>query len=229
MTTTPVTLKTPGPHRLRSLVGVVAMTAGMAGSALAGAAAGGLLPSTPAGAAAKSGHAKLTLSGAKLTVGQTANVSYEVSTTSKVTTTLAITVSAVQKGPISDLKGFDLDAQSKEGVPFYVTASFHNVGTRPMKISGIFGDLDVRDQRGDSIDNLTLIGTFPKCQGTEPASLAVGSRIHRVRRLHRSGRKTGHLRGVRPLPRHPHEHHRNEGHVARRVRRAARSVARRGE
>jgi hypothetical protein len=177
MTTTPVTAGTPRRHRLRSLAGVVAMTAGMAGSALGAIAAGGWLLSTSAGAAAKSGHAKLTPSGAKLTVGQTANVSYEIGTTSKVTTTLAITVSSVQKGSISDLKGFDLDAQSKEGVPFYVTASFHNVGTRPMKVSGIFGDLDVRDQQGDSIDNLTLIGTFPKCQGTEPASLAVGSQF----------------------------------------------------
>jgi hypothetical protein len=173
MSTTTATPVTPCRHRLRVLAGALAVTAGMTGSVLAGAATGGWLLSTSAGAAAKGGHTKLTPSGAKLKVGQTANVNYEVSTTSKATTTLAVTVSAVQEGSISDLKGFDLDAQSKEGVPFYVTASFHNVGTRPMKISGIFGDLDVRDEQGDS----TLIGTFPKCQGTEPSTLAVGSQF----------------------------------------------------
>ncbi len=177
MSTTTATLATPRRHRVRAVVGALALTTGMAGSALAVVATGGVWRPASAGAAAKSGHVKLTPSGTKLKVGQTANVNYEVSTTSKVTTTLAVTVSGVQQGSISDLKGFDLDAQSKEGVPFYVTASFHNVGTRPMKISGIFGDLDVRDKQGDSIDSITLIGTFPKCEGTEPSTLAVGSQF----------------------------------------------------
>jgi hypothetical protein len=176
-TTVVATAKPRHRHRVRALVGLLAVTAGMSGSALAVSAAGGLLRPTSAGAATPGSHAKLTPSGAKLQVGQTADVAYEVSTVSEVTSTLAITVSAVQKGSISDLKDFDLDAQSKEGVPFYVAADFRNVGTRPIEISGIFGDLNVYDKQGETIDSITLLGDFPKCQGTEPTTLAVGSQF----------------------------------------------------
>jgi hypothetical protein len=133
--------------------------------------AGGLFLPTSASAAT---HAALTPSGAKMKVGQTANVTYNTTETGKATSTLAITLTSVRQGSISDLSNFELDAQSKEGVPFYVAAKFRNVGTRPVAISGIFGDMNVYDKQGDTIDSITLLGNFPKCQGTEPDSLAVG-------------------------------------------------------
>ncbi len=45
----------------------------------------------------------------------------------------------VRKGSISDLSSFDLDAQTKLGVPFYVTGVVKNVGKAASKVSGWAG------------------------------------------------------------------------------------------
>ena len=117
----------------------------------------------------------LTPTGSTLSVGQAAKVAYELDTLSKETTTLAIDVKTVRAGTIGDLRNFQLDAQSKTGVPFYVTASFTNVGAKTVKPSGIFGTVDALDVAGDKLPELNLIGDFPKCEGTAPDQLAPGA------------------------------------------------------
>jgi hypothetical protein len=80
----------------------------------------------------------------------------------------------VKRGSIADLKDFKLDAQSKTGVPFYVTAEFTNVGNKTIKPSGIFGTIDARNAAGDEVTALNLIGDFPRCDGIPPDTLAPG-------------------------------------------------------
>lgn len=75
---------------------------------------------------------------------------------------------------IADLKNFNLDAQTKAGVPFYVKAAFRNVGTRAVKPSGIFGVINAFNGAGDKLGELDLLGDFPKCDGLPPDNLAPG-------------------------------------------------------
>jgi hypothetical protein len=117
----------------------------------------------------------LTQTGSVLRTGQTATVPYQVDTNATGVSTLAITISSVTKGSITDLKDFQLDASSKQGTPYYVSATFKNVGDKAVKPSGIFGVIEVQDAAGDALNDLTLLGDFSKCQGTEPDSLAVGA------------------------------------------------------
>src|SRR4051812_2538172 len=130
-------------------------------------------PTTPANAT--TAPSRLTPTGSTLAVGRAADVAYELDTLSKETTTLAIVVKSVRAGTIADLKNFQLDAQSKTGVPFYVTASFKNVGAKAVKPSGIFGVVNALDADGDELSRLSLIGDFPKCEGTPPDQLAPGA------------------------------------------------------
>jgi hypothetical protein len=102
-------------------------------------------------------------------------VSYPVSDNSTTTSPLRLTVTAVRRGSINDLKDFQLDAQDKLGVPFYVTVRFTNVGGRAVAPGGIFGLITGYDAAGSEIDSISLIGDFPTCQGNEPNSLAAGA------------------------------------------------------
>ena len=131
--------------------------------------------STPSGGGGGGGGAgELTPTGTTLRVGQTAVVEFETKSLSKVTTKLAITVKSVQKGSIDDMKGFDLDAQTKVSQPFYVTASFKNVGGKPMEPGGIFGLINAHNSNGDELSSLSLLGDFEKCEGLPPKTLGVG-------------------------------------------------------
>jgi hypothetical protein len=80
----------------------------------------------------------------------------------------------VKQGKISDLSNFQLDAQTKLGVPFYVTEVVKNVGRAAGKVTGWGGALTVDNAAGDEIDSITLLGDFPTCQGNPPDKLAPG-------------------------------------------------------
>lgn len=131
-------------------------------------------PPTSAKPAGRGGK-KLTPTGTTLKVGQTATVLYETKDLAKATTHLAITAKSVKKGSIDDMKGFDLDAQTKVSQPFYVTVTFKNVGPKPMEPGGIFGLINAHNNAGDELNTLSLLGDFPPCEGTTPKSLAVGA------------------------------------------------------
>jgi hypothetical protein len=83
----------------------------------------------------------------------------------------------VRKGSISDLSDFDLDAQTKLGVPFYITEVVKNVGKAAGKVSGWGGALTVENAAGDDLDSITLLGDFPTCQGDPPDTLAPGKQF----------------------------------------------------
>ncbi|HEV7651722.1 MAG TPA: hypothetical protein VGP26_26510 [Actinophytocola sp.] len=137
--------------------------------------------STPAptsatpGGGSRGGGGKLTPTGTTLKVGQTATVEYETKNLAKATTRLAITAKSVRKGAIADLKGFNLDAQTKVSEPFYVTMTFKNVGPRPMEPGGIFGLVNAHNTDGDELNRLSLLGEFTPCEGTPPKTLKVGA------------------------------------------------------
>ena len=126
-------------------------------------------PAAPAG-----GDTGLTPTGTTLTSGQKATVQYPIKDLSKETTKLEVTASA-KKGAISDLKNFDLDAQTKVSDPYYVTMTFHNTGSKAMEPKGIFGLVDAENSDGDKLSRINLIGDFKRCEGTPPDSLAPGA------------------------------------------------------
>jgi hypothetical protein len=147
-------------------------TTSAATSGAASAAAGAASPGSSSGAAATGG---LTPDGTKLKFGQTAMVGYSYGT-GATTGPYQLTVT-VKKGSISDLSNFQLDAQTKLGVPFYVTEVVKNVGKSAGDVQGWGGALTVNDPAGDEVDSITLLGDFPTCQGNPPDSLAPGKQF----------------------------------------------------
>jgi hypothetical protein len=119
--------------------------------------------------------AGLTPDGTKLTYGQTARVGYSYGA-GATTGPYKLTVT-VRKGSISDLSNFELDAQTKQGVPFYVTEVVTNTGKAPGQVSGWGGALTVKDAAGDEVSSITLLGDFPTCQGNPPDTLAPGKQF----------------------------------------------------
>ncbi|HEV2779880.1 MAG TPA: hypothetical protein VGX25_10825 [Actinophytocola sp.] len=128
--------------------------------------------STPPAAAGD--DAGTTPTGTTLKVGQPATVLYETKDGAKETTRLEVTATSVEKGAISDLKNFDLDAQTKLSEPFYVHMTFRNTGPNPMEPGGIFGLVEAHNTDGDELNRLSLIGEFDKCDGEVVETLAVG-------------------------------------------------------
>ncbi|MEV4316117.1 hypothetical protein [Actinocrispum sp. NPDC049592] len=177
-----------GRWKIISLVGAGALALAACQSTVSGQAAGG--PTSPASSAAAPSEkpsaaassaavaagdgGEVTKSGTKLSVGQPATVNYETESGSKETTKLTVTNVSVKKGAISDMKNFNLDAQTKTSEPYYVTMSFKNAGPKPMKPGGIFGLIEVHNAAGDELGKLNLIGTFKLCEGDVPETLAVG-------------------------------------------------------
>jgi hypothetical protein len=160
--------------------GLVACGSGSSSSSQPTARAAATDAASAAPVAASSGSASaaadgLTPDGTKLKFGQTAKVGYSYGTAAT-TGPYELTVT-VKKGSISDLSDFDLDAQTKLGVPFYVTEVVKNVGTAAGKVSGWGGALTVKNVAGDEIDSITLLGDFPTCQGNPPDTLAPGKQF----------------------------------------------------
>jgi hypothetical protein len=117
----------------------------------------------------------VTPDGTKLKFGQTARVGYSYGA-GPTTGPYELTIT-VRKGSISDLSGFDLDAQTRQGVPFYVTEVVTNVGEKAGRVSGWGGALTVTNAAGADINSITLLGDFPTCQGNPPDSLAPGKQF----------------------------------------------------
>ncbi len=78
----------------------------------------------------------------------------------------------ITEGRISDLAGFNLDAQSKQAQPFYVSYEIVNQASRPLETAGFGGRLLAYNAAGDQASRIGLIGDFPKCDGNPPDSLA---------------------------------------------------------
>jgi hypothetical protein len=108
--------------------------------------------------------------------GQTSLVALTNFTTDK-TDPVRLTIS-LKPGSLSDLSGFDLDAQTKQGTPFYVTYALTNLSTNKIDSSGFAGRLTVSNASGDEASTITLLGDFPKCEGSAPDKLAPGASGH---------------------------------------------------
>ena len=161
----------------------------VAGLAACGSGSGSGSQATASAAAAKAGSAAkvgsaapaaaagsgLSPDGTKLKFGQTARVGYSYGS-GATTGPYQLTVT-VRKGSISDLSSFDLDAQTKLGVPFYITEVVKNVGKADGNVSGSGGALTVENAAGDDLDSITLLGDFPTCQGIPPNTLAPGKQF----------------------------------------------------
>ena len=161
----------------------------VAGLAACGSGSGSGSQATASAAAAKAGSAAkvgsaapaaaagsgLSPDGTKLKFGQTARVGYSYGS-GATTGPYQLTVT-VRKGSISDLSSFDLDAQTKLGVPFYITEVVKNVGKADGNVSGWGGALTVENAAGDDLDSITLLGDFPTCQGIPPNTLAPGKQF----------------------------------------------------
>jgi hypothetical protein len=124
---------------------------------------------------ANGGDAGITATGTTRTVGQPATVLYETESLSKESTKVTVTAVSVKKGAISDLKNFNLDAQTKVSEPYYVTMSFRNAGPKVLKPGGIFGLINAHNAAGDELGKLSLLGSFKQCDGNVPETLAVGA------------------------------------------------------
>lgn len=136
------------------------------------AAAAAATPAPPAAPPAEPG--KPTPTGTKLGVGTTAIVLYATDSSEKETVPLEVAVQSITPGKIDELSGFELDAQSKQGDPSYVTVSFRNTGTVAMDPGGIFGLINGFNAEDDKVNRLSLIGSFKKCDGIPPDTLAPG-------------------------------------------------------
>jgi len=90
-------------------------------------------------------------------------------------TTLGVTVLRVRKGKISDFKGFNLDKDQKNTVPYYVEAKYENLGD--LKLQRFLMDPAIEDTEGQEYRPLNLIvlsGTFKKCPSPSRSRLRGG-------------------------------------------------------
>jgi hypothetical protein len=108
--------------------------------------------------------------------GQTSLVALTNFATDK-TDPIRLTIS-MKPGSLADLSGFDLDAQTKQGTPFYVSYALTNLSTKKIDSSGFAGRLTVSNASGDEASTITLLGDFPKCEGSAPDKLAPGASGH---------------------------------------------------
>jgi len=122
--------------------------------------------STAAGTSAPSGS---TSPGTALGVGTTATVPYQPNSESTPKFKLAVTVTAIEKGKLSDFNGIKLDSAEKASTPFYVKVKIANVGSGDaggsnnpaINIEGV-------DSSGETQQSVTFLGDFPRCEYKEP-------------------------------------------------------------
>jgi hypothetical protein len=113
--------------------------------------------SQPGGMAAPKAH---------LSLGAAANVPF---TSDGKTSTESVAVTAIRKGSPSDLASLKMGDRVKGMVPYYIHATIKNTGTIDLSftnnnhIKGLLAD-------GAEAQDLSVIGTFPKCDGASAPS-----------------------------------------------------------
>ncbi len=113
--------------------------------------------------------------GAKLTIGQSAKVSFSPagSTDKSKASTLQVTVKSFDKGSLSDFNGIQLDANEKASTPVYVKVHVTNLGPNPIDVDSSAAAIEGVDNTGNNQSSVTFIGDFPKCPdaaSTKPMS-----------------------------------------------------------
>ena len=89
---------------------------------------------------------------------------------------LQVTVESIQKGTIADFANIDLNASEKKSTPYYVQVRLTALGNvAPPKDNDPALTFTAIDDRGQQQDNVTILGTFQRCDDpSPPASFANG-------------------------------------------------------
>ena len=115
----------------------------------------------------------LTDQGTALKVGQPAKVSWHPN--QKTTGVMKVSVTKLEKVPISAFKDWQLDAATQRSTPFYVHATVRNLGKGPL--SGVPVPLYLLDGRNTLLQASTFRAQFPACPSTPlPAKFTRGKR-----------------------------------------------------
>ena len=115
----------------------------------------------------------LTDQGTKLKVGQAAKVSWHPN--QKTTGVMKVSVTKLQKVPISAFSDWRLDPATQRSTPFFVHATVHNLGRTPL--SGVPVPLYLLDARNTLLQPSTFRAQFPACPSTPlPAKFTRGKK-----------------------------------------------------
>ena len=115
----------------------------------------------------------LTDQGTKLKVGQAAKVSWHPN--QKTTGVMKVSVTKLQKVPISAFSDWRLDAATQRSTPFFVHATVHNLGRT--QLSGVPVPLYLLDARNTLLQPSTFRAQFPACPSTPlPAKFTRGKK-----------------------------------------------------
>lgn len=89
---------------------------------------------------------------------------------------LQVTVESIRKGTIADFANIDLNAGEKKSTPYYVQVHLTALGNvAPPKDNDPALTFTAIDDRGQQQDNVTILGTFQRCDDpSPPASFANG-------------------------------------------------------
>jgi hypothetical protein len=115
----------------------------------------------------------LTAQGTKLKVGQSARVSWHPN--QKTTGVMKVSVTKLQKVPISAFSDWRLDPATLKSTPYFVHATVHNLGRTPL--SGVPVPLYLLDGRNTLLQPSTFRALFPACPSTPlPAKFTRGKK-----------------------------------------------------
>ena len=82
---------------------------------------------------------------------------------------LQVTVESIQKGTIADFTNIDLNASEKKSTPYYVQVRLTALGSvAPPKDNDPALTFTAIDDRGQQQDNITILGTFQRCDDPSP-------------------------------------------------------------
>ena len=82
---------------------------------------------------------------------------------------LQVTVESIQKGTIADFTNIDLNASEKKSTPYYVQVRLTALGNvAPPKDNDPALTFTAIDDRGQEQDNVTILGTFQRCDDPSP-------------------------------------------------------------
>ncbi len=135
----------------------------------------GLASSTPTGGSDTTAGA--TTPPGEFAVGQEVSLlqqQFSETGTKSFDTLIGVTITKVEQGKKSDLKNFKLDAQAKQGTPFYVHAKFANQSDQTFNGQGMAGAISVKTSDGGPATKLSLIGDFARCEGSPPKTFKPG-------------------------------------------------------
>jgi hypothetical protein len=149
----------------RTIVLTVGIAIALGGCGASGSGSGSGGSSIPKGYGGAVGSTK---PGAQLSIGQTAHVTFapmhtDTDVNDPLRVQIDVTVVSIRKGAISDLSQFDLNAQQKASVPYYVTSKVTNNGA-PFPTHFSAPDIAAFDTHGNTQSSLGLLfGNLKPC------------------------------------------------------------------